>query len=189
MPIYSFSCVNEHIVEKILTIAERTNPGPCPECGRILERRYLSRAEERAQRFEPIVYFESPDGRFSFPGRSDAKCPEGFETKRVCTFREYEQFSRKVNQIERGKIERQVEAEQEWLEHQEATNRRDLRSAMEHMSPAWRAFARRAMEASNNNPNRPKVRDPNFYVEVFEHDQSNRESFVDERNGWRRRNG
>jgi hypothetical protein len=187
MPLYEYSDTNGHVVELVLPIADRQNPGPCPECGAPLERVFLSR-QQRAQRFQPIVLHVSPEGEFSFPMHEHAPVPEGFERREIRSFSEADQILRRVNAAERRKVEEHVESRQAELEYMESVNRSDLRRAMSSMSPKGRAFATLAMAVNDAKP-RPRSFDPNILLEVREYDSSNREPQRDALTSWKTRRG
>ena len=184
MPLYSFRCQNEHIVEKLLLMKERASPGPCPECGGDLERVYLSR-QENAQRFTPIVLDESPTGEFSYPMAPDAPVPPGFSRREIRTFAEADACLKRVNALERRKIEARIEMEHASLAENEGRNHSDLRQRMAQMSRAGRDFARYAMERVESR--RPRTFEPNVVLEVREYDRSSRDPHEDRKTNWRER--
>jgi len=180
MPLYPLECDNEACADRqeALLLLRQYEAGElpvCKTCGGPTHRIYVAH-HSQAQHFDPIVYHESPDGRFRFPGRTDSQVPAGFERKEIRTFREYESFRRKVNHSENNKIEQANEAEHAFLHWQEHFNRRDLRSAMDRMSPAQRALAQLAIERNNA---RPRTFDAGFFVEAMEYDAGNREAWND----------
>ena len=187
MPIFDFRCQEGHLTEKILTVAERLTPGPCPECGGDLERVYLSRQQE-AQRFKPIVIDVSPEGEFSFPMNEFAPVSLGFARRELRTFAEADAVMRQVNAKERLVMEAEVAGRQAQLNVMNIENRRVLREQMRHMSPRMRGFAEFAMRANDAKPI-PRMRDPNVFIEVRDMDSSNRERYNDERTGWKGRRG
>ncbi len=187
MPIYNYKCANGHVVEKILLIAERETPGPCPACQGDLERVYLARGRH-ANAFDPIVLHRSASGEYSFPMHPSAPIPEGFEKLEVTTFQELDRHMGSINAAERRKMEEHVEGERVWLNRIESENRSELRRQMQHMSPVMRAFAEVAMQQNDQKP-RPRVIDPNVFAEIRERDASNREDHRDSLTGWQRRRG
>jgi hypothetical protein len=180
VPLYPLSCDNEECGDRqeallLLREYEAGNLPACKTCGGPTHRIWVAH-HSQCQHFDPIVFHESSDGRLRFPGRTDGKVPQGFERKEIRTFREYEAFRRKVDHIEANKIEIANEAEHVFLHMQEAANRPDLRQAMQHMTPQWKAFCQRAIENGNA---RPRTFAPNFFVEAMEFDSSNREAWDD----------
>lgn len=184
MPTYEFSCQDNHITEKILRIAERSEPGPCPTCGGSLERLYLSRQQTNALRFPAVVLHQRSDGTYSFPPHADAPLSEGSVRVELRTFAEIDSAMSKVNQHERRKIEQRIELESAQLHFMEQRNRSDLRMRMQSMSQAGRDFAELAMQ--KNNERRPKTFEPNCYLQIREFDSSNREPQRDVKTGWKR---
>lgn len=136
-----------------------------------------------AQGFEPVVIHEAKDGRVRFPGHVSAVAPEGFMRRELRTVAEVRAFQRRINTSENSKIARKNEIDCEALERMEHDNRRELRSRMESMSPAQRAFAQYAIDRNNNR--RPKSGDAGFHLDAFEYDRSNREEYRDAKTNWR----
>ncbi|MGE0377245.1 MAG: zinc ribbon domain-containing protein [Planctomycetaceae bacterium] len=187
MPTYDFQCQKEgcgRTVEKILSVADRHNSGPCPECGSDMERIYISR-REAAQRFDPIVVHVDPKtGAFRVPGAGDARVPDGFERRELRTIREIEKFESQANRYERSRSDMAAHRENMREDAVMGPNRSDLRRMMQHMSPAGRDLARVAME--QNAKRRRQAYDCGVHFEVLHQDRSNREEHRDVRTNWKR---
>jgi hypothetical protein len=187
MPTYDFKCTSaecEKVVEKILPIAARNEPGPC-ECGGALERVYLTPRQSDAQRFDPIVVHVDPrTGEYRIPGAGDARCPEGYERQELRTIRDIEKFERHANRIERGKSDLHAIREKSYIEHLQHERRGELREAMKGMSNFGRDLARVAM--ARNDARIPTAHDCGVHFEILHNDRSNRDEHRDVRTGWKR---
>lgn len=187
MPTYDFQCQSEtcgKVVEKILPIAQRNEPGPCA-CGAGLERVYLTTRQSEAQRFDPIVVHVNPlTGEYRIPGAGDARVPAGYERRELGTIREIERFERHANKIERGKSDMHATREQNYIDHLQKDRRSELRQAMQRMTPFGRDLARLAM--ARNDARRPQTQDCGVHFEILHNDRSNRSEHRDVRTGWKR---
>jgi hypothetical protein len=171
----------------------------CPTCSGPMRRYYSSRSD-RAQRFDPVVLDESPDGKFSYPMSPTAPIPEGYVRRELRTFAEVDSALRRVNAVERRKIEAFVERQHANLADSESRNNSDLRSGftyegsdgktvtippLHQLTPAGQALARYAMATMG--AKRPKSFEANVTLEIREMDSSNREGHDDRKTGWRER--
>jgi len=165
------------------------NTDKCSRCGQIVcigQWPWCPHDWLRAQdaiHFDPVVYHVNAEGVIRFPGSVDAPVPPGFEKRELRTVGEVRHFQQRINAAENAKIRQHVEAECAWLEQVEAAHRSDLYQAMQHMTPAGRAFAHLAMAI--HNARRPRSADAGFYIEPFEFDASNREAYRDAQTQWR----
>jgi len=196
-----------------ITLGEEPNSAVCEKCGTRYFVGDDYRCPhgplhfENANHFDPVVIHEGPNGRIRFPAHANAPIPAGFHKKELTTIGEVRRFQRRVNQIEDSKIRQQIEHECEVLETQESANRSDLFNMMRnggfveypkfndrgqvvgmerrevHFSEKMKAFAQVAM--NRNNSIRPRSQSANFTIEPFEMDQSNRDAYRDERDGFR----
>ncbi len=80
-----------------------------------------------------------------------------------------------MDREEREKAEQVFIGKQMLHERDESARRRELRSKMEHMSPAQRDFAKFAMDKNNQKGLRKDV--PAFYLQALEYDATNREPY------------
>jgi putative FmdB family regulatory protein len=209
-PLYDYLCPKcEHKFESFAGINEETQTCRWPECDGVAERIFVSVSgigERYAQPFTPVVYHQAPDGAVSFPGRSDELPPPGYEKVELKTVREIRKFEAEMNRREYAV----------WQEHQENVDRarqdnvkrrrEDIQALMrgegrqvttidEHgnertvtlngFSRFGRNLARIAIDHANNKP-REKF-DPNFHVQVFSQDSSNRRPWRDVDTGWKGR--
>ncbi len=193
MPLYEYGCVDEACgdrteVLQLLREYEAGEKPDCPTCHGPMQRIMLPSWQRAGAGFKPIVIHELSDGTFSFPMHEHAPVPEGAHRREITTFAEADRVMRKVNSLERSKVEQTVEQEQAWREAMEATNRSDLRQRMQSMSPRGRAFAELCMRMNDAKPTK-RTFDPHAYIEVREYDQSNREAYRDRETDWRARRG
>lgn len=146
---------------------------------------HSSLTQSFAARFDPVVVHVDNTGKVSFPGRSDAKLPPGYERRELRTIQEVRAFQKEYNKRAGEEHEvRQGIKEAQFSENQ-ARHRSDLRVAMMSMSRYGRDFARLAMEV--NDKRRKSQPAPVGYFEAFENDASNRDAHRDELTGWRPR--
>jgi len=149
--------------------------------------------------FRPVVVFRDSAGNVSFPGRSDAKPPKGFERVELTTIRQMEQFERTFNASERSRNQRYVEREQQMSEEARSKLRSDLRNGfsqrmpdgtlktlpgIKHMSSFGRAMAEAAMRRTDEMP-RKNGNGSDFFLEVLHKDQSNRAIYRDRDTDWK----
>ncbi len=137
------------------------------------------------QRFNPIVVHVDKDGNVSFPGRNDAKVPEGYEKKTLTTFAAARQFTKEFNQRENVKAEIRQQEKTEQFEAMQRQNRGELRQMMQGFSQKGRDFANFAMKQNDMRKKRPT--EINGYFEVAEFDSSNRMAQCDAATDWKPR--
>lgn len=142
---------------------------------------------EYAQRFRPIIYFKSPDGRLQFPMASDSPIPPGYERVEITTTREAARFEREMNQRERADYEqhkhREREAANEFWREQNA----ELKRRAAHFSPEGRHAVDYLLQQHAEQDRLPKSYDPGFHIDIMHNDRSNRMPHDDARTGWRDR--
>jgi len=148
----------------------------------------MRRPRTDAQRFDPVVIHRDAAGNVRFPGAPDAAVPAGFEKVELRTVAEVRQFERGMDARERARFESGQAREGDFYAERQRKDRAELRAAMLRMSPYGREFAQVAMEENDRkNAGRKTSYDPNFHVECFSMDSSNREVYRDERTNWKAR--
>lgn len=148
----------------------------------------MRRPRRDAQRFSPVVIHRDSAGNVRFPGAPDAAVPAGFEKVELRTVAEVRQFERGMDAKERARFESGQAREADFYAERQRRDRAELRVAMQRMTPYGRDFARVAMEENDRkDAGRKTSYDPNFHVECFSMDSSNREAYRDERTNWRAR--
>lgn len=172
----------------------------CGECGKALEvgdwpfcngaGTHGSVLPERAQRFEPIVLHQGPDGSYRFPGHTDDPVPEGYRKVEITTLREADRVTREINERERAEAMEYRERSRLHFDARRAEARRHLREELRR-----RGLSGRLAEAAMEYKDRQRAErergnfDPGFHFEVFAFDASNRDSYRDARTEWRGRKG
>ena len=138
-----------------------------------------------AQGFDPVVIHRDAEGNVRLPGNKSDVPPEGFERVELTTINQVRQLEAAMNGKARREWEDWKQRESEHFSGLQREGRRALRERMREMSPLGRMFAEYAM-AQNDSRRRPDF-DPNFFVEVFSMDASNREAYRDAETGWKPR--
>ncbi len=145
-----------------------------------------------AQPFSPIIVHQNADGSYSFPASADTPARAGQQRIEIRTIQEADRITREVNAREDMTLRAvQHQSESNRLETRKR-NRAFMDGMRDRLSPQVRQYLDRAREyvalkdreRSNVHP-----RSTNFYMDVFAHDSSNRDSHSDERTGWKSRKG
>lgn len=188
MPRIDVRCVNGHDHEVVRSISEWPTTPSCPTCSEPTEQAFLPPASRSNP--DPVVVFQAPDGSFRFPGDPNglsAKKYEqvGYTRMELRGAADVRRFESKMTKQELSIAARKVEKMQQTRERRESENRGQLRMLMQSMSSHGRDVARAAMRRNDERP-REHTKDPNFVVEAYSFDRSNREQSRDE-SGRRRR--
>jgi len=183
MPVYEYSCDKHGIFALTLPLSKWDDHKPCPKCKKKSEQ--VLRPTERNRGFAPIVVHVDAEGNYRFPGAADARVPKHCHKVELKTIREIEKFERDVNAKMRKEADDHNSREEMRFAEVQNKNRRDLRTAMERMSPQGRDFAMFAMK--QNNMRKRKTSEVGFHVQILHFDQSNREAYRDDRTGWKSR--
>ena len=167
----------------------------CKDCGHELEIGdypfcpHESIYVQNAQGFSPVVVHKDANGKIRFPGSADAPCPPGFQRVELTTTAEVRRFEREVNAKEREKAG-QNHASQAFISASERRDRREKFIELKKtFSKRGQQFADAMMKARDMHRSRLErpVGDPNFHVEAFSQNSSNREQYNDRATGWRGR--
>lgn len=191
MPIADYVCAAcETHIEHFFHHPLHQLPCEAEGCSGIMVRTFepsitLKRRRTLAQAFSPVVIHRDVNGNIRFPGHPDAPIPDGFQKVELRTVREVRALEREMNVRERARFEEAQYREEQAFSAEQRERRAELRQMMRHMTPAGRALAEEAMRQNDERPR--KSYDPNFHVEAFSQDSSNREAYRDERTGWRGR--
>jgi putative FmdB family regulatory protein len=183
MPTYSFDCDKHGVFDLTLPLRKWAEKKKCPKCGK-QSLQVLLPSVGRGVFQEPIVVHVDSTGRVRFPGRRDAKLKKGYERRELKSIREVERFERQMNIKFKAEAEQHNENEDRIYQEAVNKNRRELRSAMEHMSPAGLAFAKFAI--NQNNMRKRKSSEVGFHVRILHYDSAN-EPWVDKDTGWKRK--
>lgn len=186
MPTYQYECP-KHYFEYICPMSERQDSMPCKvkRCKRIAQQVIRPSWQVQANRFDPVVVHVDAKGNVRYPGNTKAPVPKGYERVELKTISDVRQFEKTVNRTMISDWQRHQEEKEQVRSQEVENNRRELRTMMESMSQRGRDFANYAMTHNNNRP-RPRF-DPNFHVEAFSMDKSNREPYNDSTTEWKRR--
>lgn len=149
------------------------------ECGKMAPRVFISRREYRAQSFDPVLIFRDASGHYRYPGRNSEAPPAGYEAVYLRTTSEVRKFEREINRKERERYFAHKERNEKRFEQWTKEARSELRQKMQHMSPYGRALAEAAMRQNDSQPSVNTRFDPQFRIEAFSQDASNREAQYD----------
>lgn len=126
---------------------------------------HVPTGSRRAAGFDPVVYFEGPDGKLSFPGRTDQHPPQGFRRVELTSTAEVRRFERRMTQAQRLERQQDQDARGPAREQAYAQMRSELRQAMRHMSQRNQDLARAAMDVNNRRGDGEP--EPLFAVQAF----------------------
>ncbi len=170
MPNYDFACDNnsEHLIEKFVPLAEWSAEMSawCEQCKCLAHQVVLPRGAGTT--ITPFVYYVNKNGEIRIPGSSNLPVPPGHTRCEVTTLHELRQLEARVGREERSKISHAREMDDAISQEETQGLRRELRSAMERMSPAGRDFAQVAIEMGNRRSSaRSKSYDPQLYFNIL----------------------
>ena len=183
----SCSCGNE-LRTQTITVVDGTPK--CGVCWRDLDE-YALESTSMSRRFDPIVVFESADGKeFSFPGRSNEECPAGYRPVVIDSLRAADAFGRKYNAIEgeRGRTERALN--HLYFDQRTKERRDSIRARIRGNAKAEALFREvcTRMDAKRDTKRSQQMRwEPNGNFQVFSRDASNRQGWADRETGWKDR--
>jgi len=176
MPNYQFECEQGHSFQKFLplTIWDTIPPGrkltvPCETCGASAYQDFLPRGTDST--ITPFVYYLNAAGEVRIPGSSRLPTPPGHTRCEATTLGELRHLESRCSREEQGKLSRRKEYQEAFESEEIAQNRRDLRSAMEQMSPAGREFARAAMQRNNQRRAAGYSHDLGFHFGILHNDE------------------
>jgi hypothetical protein len=177
------------------------------ECGEEGEHRpsfWYSSSTRFAQSFSPVVVHRDAQGNVRFPGAADAPVPAGFQKVELTTVHQIRKFEREMNSKDTATSEKFREARAKFLDGQLAANREAVDriaagGTWEGTDEKGRVIQRRGLsprgqklldmirQASKQKQaqGRSSAR-PEFFVEAFTQDASNREHHRDARTDWNR---
>lgn len=207
MPMFDFECPVGHHSEQFLSAFAETSPcgeEGCAEVGVYRPSFWYSSRVQTAQRFSPVVIHRAADGSVRFPGHANAPVPEGFQKVELATIHDVRKFEAEINKQDTIKSEKFREARAKFLDGQLAANR----AAVDEIARggAWQGTDEqgRIVERHGISPRGMKILDqlrsaskqkqaqgrsqvsPEFFVEAFTKNASNREHHRDEATSWQR---
>ena len=188
MALIDIVCAADHLHEIHRSIHDWPVTPACPTCGAPTVQIHLP-TPLRAS-VDPVVVYRHPDGSFRFPGDANGISAanysrQGLERIELRSAADVRRFEKVMNAREYSRMARAVERKQQMREERESATRSELRRLMPNMTEFGRAVARAAQGRNDAKP-RERVKDPNFHVQCYSYDKSNREESRDER-GRRRR--
>jgi len=190
---YDYRCSSGHIFER--TVDTDTPPQLC-ECGLPAEVIWIrfpgTTSAMQAKRFDPVTVFRKPDGTYCFPGRSNDPTPEGMQRVELTSSTAIRKFEREENLRVKQKHEQRLEREDKGFTPIKRAKRDMLWDQMAGRAPIvtkdgqkenrpfsapGRKFAEVAMAKSDERQSLSRQAqrfEPNFHIEAFSLDSSNR---------------
>lgn len=181
MPMYNLECeVCKEIEERFISFRDlETQTCSCGSHMKYVPAFWYTDARA-AQTFQPVVIHKDSEGNIRYPGRADAPVPQGFEKVEFTNVSQIRQFEREQNAKDREVSAKFSNAQSILREGQLKENRRVMADLVKNFSPKGKKFydlMRQASEAREH-----KTVNPEFYVDAFSNDASNRvahQDFVD----------
>lgn len=215
MPLYDFECPRGHVTERFLTgfrekllcnYREEIGNGVhyCLEEGEYRPSFWHSSRAQNAQSFSPVVIHRDVNGNVRFPGHSDAPVPAGFQKVELSTVHDIRKFEREMNAKDTQTSEKFRTARAAFLDGQLKANREAVDAIA--AGGTWQGTDERGniIERRGLSPKGQKILDyirsaskqkqaqgrssarPEFFIEAFSKDASNREDHRDARTDWNR---
>ncbi len=205
MPLFDYECPEGHKTEHFLSAfaethvcGEEIDGGPVGVnyCREVAEYRpsfwYTSSLGRKAQGFAPVVIHTDADGNVRLPAHPDAPMPPGFKKVLLTDINQIRKFENDMNKVERAKMEDHAKNKIRNMNGQLAENRRAMSEIIKKFSPRGRKFyeaMRTASEIKQKKFAERGLQEPNFHIEAFSQDASNREQYRDKANDWGRLGG
>lgn len=207
MPMYDFECPKGHVTEHFIpAFAEKIVCGEngCSEEGEHRPSFWHTSRTRFAQSFSPVVIHRDVNGNVRFPGHSDAPVPAGFQKVELSTVHDIRKFESEMNKRDSQTAEKFRTARASYLDGQLACNRAAVDEIAaggkwqgtdeqgriierQGMSPRGQVLLAKIREASKHKQaqGRSNTR-PEFFIEAFSRDATNREDHRDARTDWNR---
>lgn len=201
MPMYDFECPKGHKTEHFLSKYADTDPCDFVDedgvvCQEVADHRptfwYTSALGRKAQGFVPVVVHVDGEGNVRLPAHVDAPMPPGFRKVELSDINQIRKFENKMNAVERGKMEDHQRNQTRSLNAQFAENRGAMAEIVKRFSPRGQKFyeAMRAVSEKKQAAFAARgIKDPNFHIEAFSQDATNRQDYRDARNDWGKHHG
>jgi len=210
MPMYDFECPDGHVTEKYLTfqrLEDSNDSMICDHegCTKVAEYRpsFWYNSATNAQRFSPVVIHRDEHGNVRFPGNTNAPVPEGFQKVELATIQQVRALEKEINLRDTVKAGEFHAAREKFLDGQLRENRRAVDEILaggswqgvedgkiverRGISPRGQKILAQLREASKQKQARGRSRvSPEFIVEAFSQDASNREDHRDASSDWMR---
>lgn len=180
---YDYECPKGHKFEAFMTEYSECVPCREKECLEIATHVWSFHYNScHAQRFDPVVIHKDAQGNIRFPAHKDAPLPPGFQRVELTDVYQVRNLEKEVNRGDREKAERFRISRQTLTDGQLKENRRVMDNIVKGFSPRGRKFydAMRRMSERKQQLG-PKQTNPEFVVDAFSRDASNRDDYYDER--------
>ena len=173
-----------------------TKPIVCSSCGKELaigDYPYCpheSTFRQNALHFDPILVYELPNGEHYYPGRNDgSQAPEGGKPIYLTTIQQADRFVNNVNAKMQGELNLRIEANRVHREMLVKKNREELYAALDRKGISRKAADEiiKDRDERREKANFARTQRPDFQIEVFSKDASNREAWADQDTNWRPR--
>lgn len=194
MPLFDYECPKGHVTEHYLS--KYSDTCVCDEAGCTEVAKYVPTfwytSVRNAQGFTPVVIHRDAEGNIRLPAHVDAPMPPGFQKVILSDIHQIRKFEKDMNTVERAKIQDHARNKIRNMDGQLAENRRAMSEIVRKFSPRGRKFyeaMRAASEAKQKQFAARGLPEPNFHVEAFSQDSSNREQYRDQKNDWGRLGG
>jgi len=157
---------------------------PCPDndCAEMGQHVWsFHYTSSHAQRFDPVVIHKDAQGNIRFPGSANAPVPPGFQKVELTDVYQVRALEREVNRGDREKAERFRISKSVLTDGQLKENRRVMERVVQNFSPRGKRFydAMRKMSERRQQLG-PKAISPEFVVDAFSNNQSNRDGYYNE---------
>lgn len=189
MPMYDYRCetCNRTFERFFSKFVESPN---CTECGSVMSYEpsfwYNSRD---AQSFTPVVIHRDSEGNIRLPGSVNAPVPPGFERVELRDIHQVRKFENEMNSKERDKAAEFRYAKSGNFDAQVRANREAMAQIVGKFSPRGRRFydaMKEAADIKREQMSRRGTPEPNFHIDAFSFNASNREDYRDAANEWGR---
>lgn len=203
MPLWDYNCGKCSTTTELFFSRFVDSPN-CADCGEPMTYVPSFNYTSDAQNFSPVVIHRDAEGNVRFPGRADARVPEGFKKVELCTVAEIRKFeaemsikdSAKADQFRASRsffLDGQLKANREAVDQianggaWQGTDEKGNIITRHGLSEKGKMILARLREASmiKQAQGRSHSR-PEFFVEAFSRDASNREEHRDAYTDWQR---
>lgn len=208
MPMWDYECPKGHMTEhfasrgSLFTARVQCGKDGCTEEAEYRPSFWYS-STVNAQRFSPVVIHRDAHGNIRFPGNSNAPVPEGFQKVELTTIQQVRALEKEVNLRDSVKAGEFHAAREKFLDGQLKENRRAVDEILaggrwegvedgkiverRGISPRGQKILAQLREASMQKQRMGRKRvSPEFIVEAFTQDASNREDHRDASSDWMR---
>jgi hypothetical protein len=205
---YDFKCPKGHTTEHFLSaFAEAVVCGEngCEERSAYSPSFWYSSSARNAQGFTPVVIHKDSQGNVRFPANANAPVPPGFQKVELTNIQQVRRLEKEVNTKDREIAEKFRQSRQVFLDGQLKENRRvmeDIRNGGSWIGtdPAGRPVIRHGLsnkgqkfldamrqQSELRQKQGSRHTNPEFVVDAFSYNQSNRDPYYNEHGGSHRR--